>query len=74
MLANTTDRSSLICRHTISAAYACFLDHDLGSLSAGKYADFAVLPANSGDEFLNDLPSSVLATYVNGVQAYPRNS
>ncbi|XP_010938567.1 protein LONG AFTER FAR-RED 3 isoform X2 [Elaeis guineensis] len=57
--------------HTISAAYACFLDHDLGSLSAGKYADFVVLPADSWDEFSNDLPSSVLATYVNGVQAYP---
>lgn len=57
--------------HTISAAYACFLDHDLGSLSARKYADFVVLPANSWDEISKDLPSSVLATYVNGVQAYP---
>ncbi|XP_020081247.1 uncharacterized protein LOC109704879 [Ananas comosus] len=56
---------------TISAAYACFLDHSLGSLSPGKYADFVVLPAGSWDELVNELPSSVLATYVNGKQAYP---
>ncbi|XP_062208107.1 protein LONG AFTER FAR-RED 3-like [Phragmites australis] len=57
--------------HTISAAYACFLDHVVGSLSEGKYADFVVLLSTSWDEFSNDLPGHVLATYVSGKQAYP---
>ncbi|KAG6502634.1 hypothetical protein ZIOFF_034920 [Zingiber officinale] len=56
---------------TISAAYAAFLDKDLGSLSKAKYADFVVLPANSWDELLENLPDTVLATYVNGNQVYP---
>uniref|UniRef100_A0A0E0N7P8 Amidohydrolase 3 domain-containing protein n=1 Tax=Oryza rufipogon TaxID=4529 RepID=A0A0E0N7P8_ORYRU len=57
--------------HTISAAYACFLDHVLGSLSEGKYADFVILPSTSWNEFGSDIPDHVLATYVNGKQAYP---
>ncbi|XP_072982677.1 protein LONG AFTER FAR-RED 3 [Typha latifolia] len=57
--------------HTISAAYACFLDQDLGSLSSGKYADFVVLPPNSWSEFAKDIPDVVLATYTNGKQVYP---
>ena len=59
------------CRHTISAAYACFLDHVVGSLAEGKYADFVVLPSTSWREFADDIPGHVLATYVNGKQAYP---
>lgn len=57
--------------HTISAAYACFLDHAVGSLSEGKYADFVVLPSTSWDEFSSDVPGQVLATYVSGKLAYP---
>uniref|UniRef100_A0A0A9HEL5 Amidohydrolase 3 domain-containing protein n=1 Tax=Arundo donax TaxID=35708 RepID=A0A0A9HEL5_ARUDO len=57
--------------HTISAAYACFLDHIVGSLSEGKYADFVVLPSTSWEEFSNDIPGHVLATYVSGKLAYP---
>ncbi|RLM61486.1 putative amidohydrolase YtcJ [Panicum miliaceum] len=57
--------------HTISAAYACFLDHAVGSLSEGKYADFVVLPSTSWDDFAGDLPAHVLATYVSGKLAYP---
>ncbi|CAL9781160.1 unnamed protein product [Musa acuminata subsp. burmannicoides] len=56
---------------TISAAYAVFLDQELGSLSADKYADFVVLPVDSWDQLAGDLPTTVLATYVNGKQAYP---
>ncbi|XP_065029057.1 protein LONG AFTER FAR-RED 3-like isoform X2 [Musa acuminata AAA Group] len=56
---------------TISAAYAGFLDQELGSLSADKYADFVVLPVDSWDQLAGDLPTTVLATYVNGKQAYP---
>ncbi|XP_058079669.1 protein LONG AFTER FAR-RED 3 [Magnolia sinica] len=56
--------------HTISAAYASFLDGELGSLSVGKLADFVVLSVDSWEE-LAEVPASVLATYVGGVQAYP---
>uniref|UniRef100_A0A0E0CD19 Amidohydrolase 3 domain-containing protein n=1 Tax=Oryza meridionalis TaxID=40149 RepID=A0A0E0CD19_9ORYZ len=58
--------ASVQVKHTISAAYACFLDHVLGSLSEGKYADFVILPCTSWDEFASDIPDHVLATYVNG--------
>ncbi|PKU86146.1 hypothetical protein MA16_Dca001977 [Dendrobium catenatum] len=57
--------------YTIGAAYACFLDNELGSLSPGKYADFIVLPSSSWEEFKKNIPSSVSATYVSGLQAYP---
>lgn len=57
----------------MSAAYASFLDHELGSLSPGKYADFVILDAKTWDEFTEqDVSSRVVeATYVNGMQAYP---
>ncbi|KAK1279063.1 hypothetical protein QJS04_geneDACA007388 [Acorus gramineus] len=57
--------------YTISAAYASFLDDDLGSLSFGKLADFVILSTDSWDGFENGVPISVLATYVGGQQAYP---
>lgn len=57
--------------HTISAAHACFLDPVLGSLAEGKYADFVVLPSTSWKDFADNIPGHVLATYVNGKQAYP---
>ncbi|RZC82740.1 hypothetical protein C5167_045527 [Papaver somniferum] len=56
---------------TISAAYASFLDNDLGSLSPGKFADFVVLSTNSWNELETDIAPSVEATYVGGIQAYP---
>lgn len=71
---NPSERLSLsdaLNAHTISAAYACFLDEYLGSLSPGKYADFVVLPVTSWDELTKEIPDTVVATYVNGVQAYP---
>ncbi|KAL8192271.1 hypothetical protein R6Q57_027938 [Mikania cordata] len=56
--------------HTIHAAHACFLDEDIGSLSAGKMADFVILTTCTWD-FLAEETTSVAATYVGGVQAYP---
>ncbi|KAG8363710.1 hypothetical protein BUALT_Bualt19G0050700 [Buddleja alternifolia] len=53
--------------HTISAAQACFVDGDVGSLSRGKMADFVVLSVDSWDKFSE---ASVEATYVGGLQAY----
>ncbi|GMY22717.1 protein LONG AFTER FAR-RED 3-like isoform X1 [Fagus crenata] len=57
--------------HTISAARACFLDNDLGSLSPGKLADFVVLSTDSWNDFAAEGSASVEATYVAGVRAYP---
>ncbi|KAM0071635.1 putative metal-dependent hydrolase, composite domain superfamily, amidohydrolase 3 [Helianthus debilis subsp. tardiflorus] len=56
--------------HTISAARACFLDDDVGSLSAGKIADFVILTTRTWDHMAQET-TSVAATYVGGVQAYP---
>ncbi|XP_052191061.1 protein LONG AFTER FAR-RED 3 isoform X2 [Diospyros lotus] len=56
--------------YTISAARACFLDKDIGSLSPGKFADFVVLSADSWDEFMAQGSASVRATYVSGTRAY----
>lgn len=56
--------------HTISAAYACFLDSELGSLSPGKLADFVILSTSTLDD-LAEGSVTVEATYVAGVQAYP---
>ncbi|KAH7536777.1 hypothetical protein FEM48_Zijuj03G0022400 [Ziziphus jujuba var. spinosa] len=57
--------------YTISAARACFLDKDLGSLTPGKLADFVILSTDSWDDFAAEGYASVEATYVGGVQAYP---
>ncbi|CAH9058318.1 unnamed protein product [Cuscuta europaea] len=63
--------------YTISAARACFLERDIGSLSPGKLADFVVLSAESWDSFFaisdggGSTTTSVQATYVGGIQAYP---
>lgn len=57
--------------YTISAVHACFLDEDIGSLSVGKMADFVILTTQSWDDFMTQVTTSVAATYVGGVQAYP---
>ncbi|XAR63532.1 hypothetical protein NMG60_11023496 [Bertholletia excelsa] len=57
--------------YTISAARACFLDEEVGSLSPGKFADFVVLSTDSWDTFVEEGSASVWATYVGGMRAYP---
>ncbi|KAF3434288.1 hypothetical protein FNV43_RR25391 [Rhamnella rubrinervis] len=57
--------------YTISAAQACFLDNDIGSLTPGKLADFVLLSTDSWDDFAAEGYASVEATYVGGVKAYP---
>ncbi|KAI5067200.1 hypothetical protein GOP47_0017728 [Adiantum capillus-veneris] len=55
--------------YTLAAAYASFLDDEIGSLSRGKYADFVVL---SGDVFHDDGEVGVLATYKGGIRVFSR--
>jgi predicted amidohydrolase YtcJ len=56
---------------TLWPAYAGFQEHDLGTLSAGKYADFVVL-----DRDIMTIPASdilrtrVLATYIGGAAVF----
>ncbi|KAK2646306.1 hypothetical protein Ddye_021501 [Dipteronia dyeriana] len=57
--------------HTISAAHACFLENDLGSLSQGKLADFVILSTDLWEDFAAEGSAFIEATYVSGVQAYP---
>ncbi|KAH7860098.1 hypothetical protein Vadar_009293 [Vaccinium darrowii] len=57
--------------YTISAAHACFLEEEVGSLSPGKFADFVVLSTESWNEFMAEGSASVNATYVGGRQVYP---
>jgi predicted amidohydrolase YtcJ len=52
---------------TIDAAHALFIDHEIGSIAAGKRADFTVLgenPRDAGPERLKDIP--ILGTVFDG--------
>jgi predicted amidohydrolase YtcJ len=56
---------------TLDAAYAGFAEKEVGSLEAGKRADFVLLgadPLTVAPERLRDLP--VIATYVDGKQVF----
>ncbi|XVE68328.1 hypothetical protein DITRI_Ditri09bG0058800 [Diplodiscus trichospermus] len=63
--------NEVLIAHTISAAQACFLENEIGSLSTGKLADFVILSTDSWDEFAREGSASVEATYLGGMQAYP---
>lgn len=57
--------------HTINAARALGRERDLGSLEAGKAADFAVLAADPVETPVSDIAAiGVLATWVAGVEAH----
>jgi predicted amidohydrolase YtcJ len=56
---------------TLWPAYAAFQEHDLGTLSAGKYADFVVLDRDIMTIPVADiLRTRVLATYIGGTAVY----
>ncbi|KAJ3805424.1 amidohydrolase family-domain-containing protein [Lentinula lateritia] len=56
---------------TLDAAYASFTEHELGSLTPGKKADFVVLDRNIMQVPFEDiLKTKVVATVVNGKVAY----
>lgn len=54
---------------TIWAAYACFMENEVGSIEPGKYADFTLLDTDliQDSELKN---AKVLATFVGGEQVY----
>ncbi|MEX0915265.1 MAG: amidohydrolase family protein, partial [Wenzhouxiangellaceae bacterium] len=56
---------------TIDAAYAGFAEDEVGSLEAGKRADFVVLDRNLFEIEPADIPNTkVLATYLDGQAVY----
>jgi len=56
---------------TLDAAYAAFMENEVGSLVAGKRADFTVLDRNPlGDEAKDLLAAHVRATYLDGKPTY----
>ena len=66
-------RDEALLSMTLWPAYAGFQEHDLGSLTAGKYADFVVLDRDIMTVGDNDiLGTQVLATYVGGKAVYER--
>ncbi|MFT8358405.1 amidohydrolase [Bifidobacterium aquikefiri] len=59
--------------YTYGSAYASHKEHVLGSISAGKYADFAVLDHDPHDVPADELHKiGVLQTIINGVTRYSR--
>ncbi len=57
---------------TLGSAYCSFEDHVKGSISVGKYADFALLSENILETPAEDLLRvRVLGTYLGGAQTYP---
>jgi len=58
---------------TIWAAKADFLEHEVGSIEAGKKADFIILDKDLMKvSWQNVLNTKVIATYSNGVKVYAR--
>jgi predicted amidohydrolase YtcJ len=59
---------------TIWPAYAAFQDREMGSLSAGKYADFVVLDRDIMTVAPHEIRGTqVLATYISGRAVYEKN-
>jgi predicted amidohydrolase YtcJ len=64
-------RQEALLSMTLWPAYAGFQEHDLGSLTTGKYADFVVLDRDIMTVGENDiLGTKVVATYVGGKAVY----
>lgn len=60
-------REEALRMYTQDAAYACFRENELGSITPGKLADLVVLPENLLEcESKNLLSMSILLTIVNG--------
>lgn len=58
---------------TLGAAFAAFQEQQIGSLEAGKFADFVVLSQDIMEIPVADIPKTqILATYVNGKPVFQR--
>jgi predicted amidohydrolase YtcJ len=58
---------------TIWAARACFWDHELGSLEAGKKADFVILDRDIMTIPPNEIPvTEVVKTFIDGKEVYAK--
>lgn len=56
---------------TIDAAYAAFMEDEVGSLDVGKRADFVILDQDIMSVEASEIPETrVLATYIDGVPVY----
>lgn len=65
------DRLTAIRMFTSNAAYGAFMEREIGSLEAGKYADFILLDADVMTIPAKDIPNvSVEATFVGGSEVY----
>ncbi|MCB6994294.1 amidohydrolase family protein [bacterium 210820-DFI.6.37] len=66
--------TEMIRSFTINAAYAKFLDQEIGSLETGKYADFIVLDKNPYEVDPVDLEYiTVMETYFGGEKVYEKS-
>ena len=64
-------REEMLRMYTINSAYACWQEHQTGSIEAGKYADLVVVDRDileCSDEEVKDM--RVLQTYVSGELVY----
>ena len=59
--------------HALDAAWQVFLDHERGSIEAGKRADFAILSANPLDDPENIRDMTVEQTIVKGETVFNLN-
>ncbi len=67
------DRHQALRGFTLDAAHAAFMDHRVGSLEAGKRADFVVLDRDLMQVPAADIPAvRVLETWLDGQRVYPR--
>jgi hypothetical protein len=67
----TVSRETALHAFTLGAAYAAFQEQEIGSLEAGKKADFVILSQDImqvPDEDLLD--TQVIATYIDGRPVY----
>ncbi len=71
--AERTTREEALLSMTLWPAYAAFMEHESGSLTAGKYADFVVLDQDIMTVAPEDLPKTgVVLTVLGGRAVYRR--
>jgi predicted amidohydrolase YtcJ len=64
MPGETVDVKTAVYGYTMGSAYANFLEHERGSLTVGKAADFVVLSRDILSAAPEDIPGTVAETVV----------